>query len=72
LIAAKDPRRHARVSARWLARWLEERDQATIDEAAFVTAALVALGGVGDEAAYAALLDVADRASRRPVSNGVA
>jgi hypothetical protein len=72
LIAVKDPRRHARVSARWLARWLEERDQATIDEAAFVTAALVALGGAGHEAAYAALLDAADRASRRPVSNGVA
>jgi hypothetical protein len=34
LIAVKDPRRHARVSARWLARSLEERDQATIDEAA--------------------------------------
>jgi hypothetical protein len=72
LIAVKDSRRHARVSARWLARWLEERDQATIDEAAFVTAALVALGGAGHEAAYAALLDVADRASRRPVSSGVA
>jgi hypothetical protein len=72
LIAVKDPRRHSRVSARWLARWLEERDQATIDEAAFVTACLVALGGAGHEAAYAALLDVADRASRRPVSNGVA
>jgi hypothetical protein len=36
LIAVKDPRRHARVSARWLARWLEERDQATNDEAGFV------------------------------------
>jgi hypothetical protein len=41
LIAVKNPRRHARVSARWLARWLEERDQATIDEAAFVAACLV-------------------------------
>jgi len=72
LIAVKDPRRHARVSARWLARWLAERDQATIDEAAFVEAALVALGGAGHEAAYAALMDVADRASRRPASDGVA
>ena len=72
LIAVKDSRRHARVSARWLARWLEERDQATIDEAAFVTACLVALGGADHGAAYAALLDVADRATRRPVSNGVA
>ena len=41
LIVVKDSRRHARVSARWLARWLEERDHATIDEAAFVTACLV-------------------------------
>jgi hypothetical protein len=67
LIAQKDPKRHARVSARWLARWLEMCDKATIDEAAFVTAALVALGGNGHETAYAALLDVAERASRRPV-----
>jgi hypothetical protein len=50
LIAVKDPQRHARVSARWLARWLEERNQATIDEAAFVTAALVGLGGAGHDA----------------------
>jgi hypothetical protein len=35
-----------------LARWLKERDQATIDEAAFVTAALVALRGTGHGAAY--------------------
>lgn len=51
------------MSARWLARWLDERDQATIDEAAFVTAALVALGGAGHEEAYAALLAVAANAS---------
>jgi hypothetical protein len=67
LIAKKDPKRHARVSARWLARWLEICDQATIDEAAFVTAALVALGGNGHDAAYGALMDVAERATRRPV-----
>jgi hypothetical protein len=34
LIARKDPRRHPRVAARWLMRYLEERDEATIDEAA--------------------------------------
>jgi hypothetical protein len=67
----KDPRRYARV-ARWPSWWLEERNQATIDEAAFLTAALVALGGAAREAAYVSLLDGADRASRRPVSNGVA
>src|SRR3954471_22894686 len=34
LTTVTKPRRHARVSARWLARWLEERHQAAIDEAA--------------------------------------
>jgi hypothetical protein len=31
LIARKDPRRHPRVAARWLLRYLEEDDDATID-----------------------------------------
>jgi hypothetical protein len=30
LIAWKDPRRHPRVAARWLQRYLEERPDATI------------------------------------------
>jgi hypothetical protein len=34
LIARKEPRRHLRVAARWLLRYLEEDDQATIDELA--------------------------------------
>jgi hypothetical protein len=34
LIARKDPRRHPRVAARWLCRYLEERPEATIAEAA--------------------------------------
>jgi hypothetical protein len=71
LIALKDPRRQARVAARWLFRYLEEHEMATIDEAAFVTAALVALGGSGHDEAYTALLGMADRASRRPVPHGV-
>jgi hypothetical protein len=33
LIARKEPRRQPRVTARWLLRYLEERDEATIDEA---------------------------------------
>jgi hypothetical protein len=32
LIARKDPRRHQRVAARWLLRYLEEHPEATIDE----------------------------------------
>jgi hypothetical protein len=38
LIARKDPRRHPRVAARWLLRYLEECDDATIDEAAMAAA----------------------------------
>jgi hypothetical protein len=69
LIALKDPRRHPRVSARWLARYLETHEAATIDEVAHVVGALVALGGTGHDAAYTALLDMAERASRPPVSH---
>jgi hypothetical protein len=72
LIAVKDPRRHARVSARWLARYLETHETATIDEVAHVVGALVALGGNGHDAAYSSLLDMAERASMRTVSHGVA
>ena len=51
LIAHKDPRRHPRVAAHWLRRYLEERDDATIDEAAMVAACLAALGGDANERA---------------------
>jgi len=34
LIARKDPRRHPRVAAPWLLRYLEDCDEATVDEAA--------------------------------------
>jgi hypothetical protein len=53
LIARNDPRRHPRVAARWLLRYLEECDDATIDEAAMVAACLAALAG--DRHAGAAL-----------------
>jgi hypothetical protein len=32
LIARKDPRRHPRVAARWMLRYLEEDPETTIDE----------------------------------------
>ena len=63
LIAFKDPHRHARVSARWLLRYLEVRDQATIDEASFVVACLGALAGPEHEHAATALRDMAQKAS---------
>jgi hypothetical protein len=34
LVARKDPRRHPRVAAHWLLRYLEEDPDATIEEAA--------------------------------------
>jgi hypothetical protein len=72
LIAFKDPRRHQRVAARWLVRYLQERDQATINEAAFAIASLVALAGPEHPHAAAALRDMAERASagRRRNSRG--
>ena len=51
LIARKEPRRHPRVAARWLLRYLEDCDEATIDEAALVAACLAALSGAGQDAA---------------------
>jgi hypothetical protein len=45
ILIAERERRHPRVSARWLLRYLEVANQATIDDAALVTACLVALGG---------------------------
>ena len=43
LVARKDPRRHPRVAARWLLRWLEENPYATIDEAVLAASSLAAL-----------------------------
>ena len=45
LIAERDPRRHPKVAARWLLRYLEARDDSTIDDASMVAASLAALGG---------------------------
>jgi hypothetical protein len=44
LIAQMDPRRHPRVAGRWLLRFLEERSEATIEEAAMAASCLAALG----------------------------
>jgi hypothetical protein len=43
LVARKDPRRHPRIAARWLARYLEEDPAATIEEAGLAASALLAL-----------------------------
>ena len=65
LIARKDPRRHPRVGARWLLRYLEEVDEATIDEAAMVASCLAALAGDRYQDAARTLRAVAERASSR-------
>jgi hypothetical protein len=72
LVAERDPRRHARVSARWLLRYLEARADATIDDAAMVTGCLVALGGERHAEAALALRAVAKTATRRTGPTGVA
>jgi hypothetical protein len=72
LIARKDPRRHPRVAARWLLRYLEECDQATIDEAAMVASCLAALAGNCYQDAALSLRAMAERATSRRRSRGVA
>ena len=58
LIGHKDPRRYPRVAARWLTRYLQERDEVTIYEAAFATACLHAIAGPSNAQASAALREL--------------
>jgi hypothetical protein len=59
LIALKQPERFSRVAARWLLKYLEAVDDATIDDATFVAANLQALGGRRHAAALAVLREMA-------------
>jgi len=72
LVAQKDPRRHPRVASRWLLRYLEEDPHATIEEAALAASSLVALTGVAHEEAAQTLRAMAERATSRRQSRGVA
>jgi hypothetical protein len=72
LAARKDPRRHPRVAARWLLRYLEECDEATIDEAAMLAACLAALAGDRRGDAALTLRAMADGATNRRGTRGVA
>ncbi len=65
LIAFKDPHRYARVSARWLLRYLEVYGEATIDDAAFAVACLEAVAGPNNLHATTALRDMAKTATKR-------
>jgi hypothetical protein len=72
LLARKDPRRHPRVAARWLQRYLEEDPGPTIEEAALAASSLVALSGVGYREAAQTLQAMAERAIRRRRAEGIA
>jgi hypothetical protein len=65
LVARKDPRRHPRVAARWLLRYLEEDPHATIEEAVLAAGSLVALTGVGHQEATQTLRAMAGRGTGR-------
>ncbi|HZR01913.1 MAG TPA: hypothetical protein VFA81_01920 [Burkholderiales bacterium] len=65
LIAFKQPERFARVAARWLLRYLEAAEDATIDDAVLITSLLQALGGRHHSHARAALREIAEEANRR-------
>jgi hypothetical protein len=66
LIALKDPARRARVSTRWLQKWLQASDDATIYDVSFAASCLQALGSRHHEKALASLRDMAEEATRQP------
>jgi len=70
LIALKAPERHSRVAARWLRRWLERHDEATIDNVALAAACAV-LGGRHHQSALATLRAMAEEATGRRRARGV-
>ena len=61
LIAEHDRSRAERYSVRWLSRFLDSSNAATIDDVAFVAACLTALGGSHHAEALAVLRGVAGR-----------
>jgi len=72
LIALKQPERSSRVSARWLLKYLQLMDDATIHNAAYAAANLQALGSRQHMRALEALRDMADEATSRTRTRGVA
>jgi hypothetical protein len=59
------------ASPRWLVRYLEERAEATIEEAAIATSCLTVLGAERHEDAAVMLRATAERATRQPSARGV-
>jgi hypothetical protein len=72
LVARKDPARHQRMAARWLQRYLEEHPEATIEEAALAASCLAALPGASYQEAAQTLRGMAERATSRRQTQGIA
>ena len=68
LVALRDRPRARRMAIRWLQRWLEETEDANLEQAAVVTDLLAALGGHGHHWALRALRDMSERATGDPES----
>lgn len=63
LFAQKDPRRFDRVAARWVFRFLQESDTATLADVQAVTLGLSALGGPRHDEALLSLHGLAEEAT---------
>jgi hypothetical protein len=72
LIAVKDAQRYKRVAARWVIRYLQEKETATLEDVQAVALGLSALGRPRHDEALLALRGMAEEASSRRVSRGVA
>ena len=66
LIALKDARRYDRVAARWMFRYLQEAESASLADVQAVTVGLSALGGPRHDEALLALRGLAEELARGP------
>jgi hypothetical protein len=71
LIAQKQRERFSGVAARWLLKYLEAVDDATIYDAQFAAASLHVLGGCHHGNALMALREIAEAGDRRKPLRGV-
>jgi hypothetical protein len=72
LFARKDPQRFQRLAARWLLRFLEEHPDPTIEEAGLAASSLAALMGGSYQEAAQTLRAMAEKATSRRRTRGIA
>jgi hypothetical protein len=72
LIAVNDPRRKSRVAARWVFRYLQEAEAATLEDVQGVALGLAALGGPRHDEALLSLRGMAEEATSGSRGRGVA